>query len=86
MRRCSTCRDEANDILWQPFGPAETPTERGAFTWAGGHTRGFPALPLCATCQWLLRAGVRLYFYYKRQLWRCEGTTLTRDTEEDIPC
>lgn len=79
MRRCATCRDEADDILWQPFGPAETPTERSAFTWRGHHTRGFPALPLCATCQALLRDGARLHFQYKRQWWHCEGTTLTRE-------
>jgi len=26
MRRCVTCRDEADDVLWQPFGPAASPS------------------------------------------------------------
>ena len=26
MTLCACCRDEADDILWQPFGPAQAPT------------------------------------------------------------
>jgi hypothetical protein len=82
MRRCVTCRDEADEILWQPFGPAATPTEPSAFVWPGDHTRGFPALPLCAACQALLREGARVHFRYKQQWWHCEGLALVR---EDAP-
>jgi hypothetical protein len=83
MRRCVCCRDEADDILWQPFGPAPTPTERSAFTWPGAHTRGFPALPLCETCHGLLREGARLHFRTMGVWWHCEGTTLTREVQKE---
>ena len=78
MRRCACCRDDAEGC-WQPFGPADTPTDPTAFPRPGFHARGFPVLPLCDTCKDLLRDGARVHFQYKRQWWHCEDAVLTRE-------
>jgi hypothetical protein len=73
MRRCVTCRDEA-DWTWQPCGPGETPL---SFTLPGSHARGFPALAICESCMALIREGESLLFFtYKRAQYRWTGTAV----------
>jgi hypothetical protein len=61
------CKDEAG-WLWQPFGPGENAK---TFVTPGSQYRGFPALPVCDSCQDKVAAGEKVEFRYKSNLYKC---------------
>jgi hypothetical protein len=67
MARCSICGpgalgDRSAVWAWQPFGPDE---RVAAFTVAGSHYRGFPAIKVCSFCREDLVQGCRRGFTYR---------------------
>ena len=62
MKKCQTCKTNAAEIAWQPFGPSES---ADCFVRLGSHYRGFTVVAICGECEDRLHDHAELPFTIK---------------------
>lgn len=60
--KCAICHLKRSDIIWQPFGPDESPL---LFVRPGYHYRGFRCVHICSDCEAKIKKGMGVTFRCK---------------------